>query len=89
MKITFGEKGLKKTWQRAFLATTKCCRCPGTARIAFVAHEGMDPDDRRRKFVTRLHANKGKGGYWPHDRIAVAVYFCQECCETTALYNQA
>lgn len=88
MKITLGEKGLNKTWQRNFPLTTKCCRCPGEARIGFVAHEGMDNDDKRKKFVYKLHPNGGKGKFWLHDRCAVAVYFCKNCLETTALYNQ-
>jgi hypothetical protein len=82
MKISFGESGLKKTWQAAF------------KRIGFVAHEGSDADDRasvggpEKEFVYELHKNGGKGNYWLHDRCAVAVYFCKGCLETTALYNQ-
>lgn len=95
MRITLGKDGLTQTWQAKFPEITECCRCRGEARIGFVAHEGMDIDDRPVhprdyvQYVTDLYKNEGKGGYWPHDCVAVAVYFCRECCETTALYNQA
>jgi hypothetical protein len=92
MKVTIGEKGLFKTWQQIFPKTTKCCYCKGEARIGFVVHEAIDHDDRLTKhtqFVCDLHENKGKGNFWVHDCIAVAVYFCRECLETTSLYNQA
>ena len=88
MKVTLGKDGLTKTWQAEFPETTECCRCQGEARIGFVAHEGMNDDDRETEHVCGMHQNDGKGGYWPHDCIAVAVYFCRECLETTALYNQ-
>jgi len=94
MNTTLGKEGLNKTWQAKFPETTKCCRCKGESRIGFVAHEGMDDDDRPEyprdhiQFVTDLHENKGEGGYWPHDCVAVAVYFCRECLNPTALYNQ-
>jgi len=92
MKVTLGREGLEKTWQAEFPETTKCCRCGGEARIGFVAHEGIDekvvyPRDFT-QFVCDLHENGGKGEYWLHDCCAVAVYFCRECLETTALYNQ-
>jgi len=86
MKVTLGKAGLTKTWQDEFPETTKCCWCKGEARIGFVAHEG-DKGDKQKPLCT-LHKNEGKGGYWPHDGVAVAVYFCRECLEATALYNQ-
>jgi len=89
MKVTIGEKGLTKTWQADFPKETHCCRCNGIARIGFVAHERIGPtDQRRQKRVCHLHPNGGKGDYWLHDCCAVAVYFCKDCLETTALYNQ-
>ena len=88
MEVTLGNDGLSKTWQAKFPETTTCCRCKGEARIGFVAHEGIDARDRKAPRVYRMHPNKGKGGYWPHDFVAVAVYFCRKCLETTALYNQ-
>jgi len=89
MKVTLGKAGLKKTWQDEFPETTKCCHCKGEARIGFVAHEGGQGDaGDNQKWIWTLHKNEGKGGYWLHDGVAVAVYFCRECLEATALYNQ-
>ena len=88
MEVTIGNEGLVKTWQAKFSETTKCCHCGGEARIGFVAHEGMDDKDRKVDHVCQIHTNEGKGGYWLHDCVAVAVYFCRECLKTTALYNQ-
>ena len=83
MNIELGEKGLKNSWQREFPSTTECCRCGGESRIGFVAQE-----DDEKEYVCDLHKNEGEGGYWLHDACAVAVYFCKDCLETTALYNQ-
>jgi len=85
MEITLGKKGLGNTWQQPFPEETECCRCKGAARIGFVASEGQD----EKEYVSDLHPNEGKGGYWLHDACAVAIYFCRECLQTTALYNQA
>ena len=88
-----GKDGLNKTWQTEFPEITKCCRCGAEARIGFVAYEGIDDDDspiyprNHVQYVVDLHKNEGPG--WPHDCIAVAIYFCRECLEPTALYNQA
>ena len=95
MDVTLGEEGLDKTWQAKFPETTECCRCGGEARIGFVGHEGMTEEDKAvwprdfNQFVCDLHKNEGKGGLWLHDCCVVAVYFCRECLEPTALYNQA
>lgn len=86
MKVTLGKDGVSKTWQDEFPETTTC-RCGREARIAFVAHEGIDPDDKGPS-ICKLHRNEGKGGFWPHDYCAVAVYFCSHCCEATAFWNQ-
>ena len=96
MKVTIGKEGLIKTWQAAFPETTECVHCKREARIGFVAHEGMDDDDKAVwprgdyvQFVSDLHKNEySEGGYWLHDCCAVAVYFCCNCLEPTALYNQ-
>jgi hypothetical protein len=87
MQVTPGKEGLGFTWQKEFPETTKCSRCNGSARIGFVAHEGLAEGDTG-PFVASLHENKGKGRFWLHDCCAVAVYFCQECLHPTALYNQ-
>jgi len=89
MKTTIGKEGLSKTWQADFPETTVCVLCSGMARIGFVAHEGMDDDDQvvwprdYVQFVSDLHKND-----WLHDCCAVAVYFCCNCLNPTALYNQ-
>ena len=94
MKVTLGKEGLAKSWQAEFPETTECVHCKGEARIGFVAHEGMTDDDKPVwprdyvQFVADLFPNEGKGSYWLHDCCAVAVYFCRECLNPTALYNQ-
>jgi len=88
MEITLGKEGLEKTWQAKFPETTICCRCKGLSRIGFVAHEHMSEADNDGPFVYSLHPNEGKGGFWLHDCCAVAVYFCVDCLNPTALYNQ-
>jgi hypothetical protein len=94
MKFTLGEKGLDRSWQANFPKEVKCVHCKGTARIGFVAHEALDPDDKpivpreEPQFVCDLHKNAGKGKFWLHDCCAVAIYFCKTCLEPTAKYNQ-
>lgn len=88
MKVTLGEAGLEKTFQAKFSKETECVHCKGTARIGFVAHEGIDETVIHPRLVRDIHENEGKGGYWLHDCCAVAVYFCKECLKTTALCNQ-
>jgi len=83
--------GLECTWQEKFPETTKCCKCKGIARIGFVAHEGLTESSPKKamEYLCDLHPNAGKGGLWLHDYCAVAVYFCMDCLEPTALFNQA
>lgn len=88
MEITKGLDGLVQSWQAPFPPVTKCCRCGGEARVGFVAHEGRHKDDWG-PHLCDMRDNGGKGDLWPHDCVAVAVYFCRDCLETTALYNQA
>ena len=94
MKFILGKAGLKHSWQDEFPETTRCCgnsaimtdgRCSGEARIAFVASEDSGNTD---PYVCLLHKSE-KGKFWPHDAIAVAVYFCPLCGEVTAIYTQA
>ena len=89
MQFSLGEKGLNKTWQWKFPKKTKCVYCGGVARIGFVAHEGLEETILNRMCVCSLHENKGEGKCWLHDCCAVAIYFCKECLNPTALYNQA
>ena len=99
MKVTLGKSGLQHSMQQPFPETTKCCRCAtGEARIGFVAHESADDitpqreddegNDRKIEAVCQIHVNEGPREYWLHDLCAVAVYFCKDCLETTALSNQ-
>lgn len=82
------ERVRKISWQSPFPKTTKCCHCKGKARLGFVAHEGSTSDEG--KYICKVHNTTGKkGGLWLHDCCCVAVYFCVDCLETTALYNQA
>ena len=83
MEVIKGEKGLTETFQAPFPKTAKC-ECGGEARIAFVAAEEQGEDE----YVCNLHENEGKGGFWPHDACAVAVYLCRECLKPVALFNQ-
>ena len=89
MKVTIGGKGLKYSWQKKFPKNTKC-RCGGTARIGFVAYEGLgDQTGDESPHICGLHPNKGKGNLWVHDVMACAVYLCSDCLSATALINQA
>lgn len=84
MIVEKGTKGLDLTWQLSFTEETKCS-CGKMARIAFVAKEEAEEE----RYISTLHENKGRGGFWPHDAVAVAVYFCPECFTAVTLWNQA
>ena len=79
MEVTIGSDGLTKTWQREFPEEVSCIHCEALSGV-------LTTEEER---VCSLHENKGKGGYWLHDCCAVAVYFCKECLQPTALSNQA
>lgn len=91
MKVTIAknpQEAVKETWQNEFPLTTKCVHCGGESRLGFVAHETerLSPDE----YVCSLYDNDPDGeGFWLHDAVCVAVYFCKKCLEPTALYNQA
>lgn len=88
MKTYLGKAGLTKTWQSEFPETMDCKDCGGSARIAFVATENEAPKDEA--LVCDLYSNDPGGeGYWPHDAIAVAVYFCTKCLKSVSSFNQA
>ncbi len=74
---------------KEFQKDIKCKKCGGNARIMFVAYEDSEEYKNKEKYVCNLHKNKGKGGYWPHDAIACAVYLCEDCFEANAEINQA
>lgn len=85
MKVVIGKEGLKYIWQDKFEEEVQCHKCKGIARIMFVATEEMGDTN----FISRIHENKGKGGYWIHDACSVAVYLCKECFTAVAIINQA
>lgn len=76
------------TWQNPFPDNTACVHCGSNARRALCAREdgagGVD-----NKYVCELHQNQQEGKFWPHDAIAYALYFCEQCAKSTSLYNQA
>ena len=88
MRVSLGNRGLSKTWQKDFPEETTCCWCKAPARIGFVAHEGIDDDGGGRDAVCHLHENGEENMLWLHDYCAVAVYFCTRCLKPTAFYNQ-
>jgi len=83
MKIELGTKGLENSWQKDFPEKAKC-GCGGTGRLAFVAIEQKESD-----CICHLYKNGENGEFWPHDAIAMAVYFCGNCREAITLWNQA
>ncbi len=89
MKVIIGKEGLDATFQDFFLENVECVHCGSRARIGFVAHE-LDEKviSEGGQYVRQLHDNED-GHMWLHDACAVAVYFCTECLDTTAIYNQA
>ena len=84
MKVILGKKGLKNSYQKGFSEEIGC-KCGGIARIAFTAIEERNEET----YICDLHKNEGKGGFWPHDAIAVAINFSKECIKSTVLWNQA
>ena len=93
MKVTIAndlKKIVNLTYQERFPTETKCNRCDGEARLAFIAHEGFEKEASDTIPLCKLYENDTDGkGYWLHDFCCVAVYFCKKCLEPTALYNQA
>ena len=82
MKVTIGNEGAVNTYQDDF-RTTIHCECGSEAQMAFVAIEETED-----VYVSGLHKN-GQDDFWPHDAIAVAVYFCRKCAKPLVRYNQA
>ncbi len=91
MKIYLGDDGLKNSKQADFLPAVGCSHCGNEARIAFVVEEEYDGSLLKDKqdFVCDLYKNGEDDKFWPHDCVAVAIYFCGKCSEVTANYNQA
>ena len=83
MIIRKGEKCVSYSWQQDFPKTATCI-CGGEARIAFVAQEQTGEEF----YIADLHVNL-INNKWPHDAVAVAVYFCGKCLKSVAIMNQA
>lgn len=101
MQVHVGKDAHKRTWQADFLPQTMCVHCGGRAELAFVAYEGLDGtsddkdengyyrDSNGQPFIATMRPATHKDGHlWLHDCCAVAVYFCRDCLEPTAKYNQ-
>lgn len=88
--VILGEPGRKNSWQQEFPKETKCAYCDKKARFGFSVFERWKNKtyDPKEKFLCNLHQNE-KGNYWPHDVVAIGVYFCPKCYKTTSLDNQA
>lgn len=87
MKVLLGKGAREATHQQPFDEEVNCCRpgCESMARIAFVCFE----DDSDDTLVCDLHKNDLAGeGMWPHDAVAVAIYFCKTCLTPRAIFNQ-
>lgn len=89
MQIGIGREGLELTFQDKFPETTKCS-CGGESRVGIVIQEGAanPADNIGLKFICDLYSNE-PDSMWPHDCVAIAVYFCKECLKPVALFNQA
>ena len=83
MKTAIGKEAIVLTYQTKFPETINCT-CGGEARIALAFRE-----DSTDQSICGLHENKGVGNFWPHDSIAVAVYFCRKCFNCLTKWNQA
>ena len=86
--LAFEDSAREYSWQDEFPKTTVCAQkgCKGNCRLAFVGHEDYRKGGR---YVCHIYENMKDKKLWPHDCVAVAVYFCEKCLEPTALYNQA
>lgn len=91
--VGIGKDGIGLSWQQSFPENTKCHKCKKNARLAFVVFEGFPKpkSDEKKPYVCRLWHNGKDKKFWPHDAIAVAIYFCEDvkCARATALWNQA
>lgn len=99
-EVRIGNEAAELSWQGPFMLEidsphihfTKSPEvCTGTSRLAFVVAESLGNQDSTEHFVRDLHSNKlATGGpFWPHDCVAVAIYFCEECAQAVTVWNQA
>ena len=90
--VGIGKDGTGLSWQQDFSENTKCHMCKKNARLALVVFEGYgDKTQRKKPYVSSLWHNGQSKKFWPHDAVAVAVYFCEsvKCATATAIWNQA
>ena len=95
MRTVLGNSGVERdyTWQDPWPDERPCAdpNCGGTAKIMFVAYEGIDidpADDEPSVCTMRLDELKDDDT-WPHDHLACAVYWCLKCTKVEAVVNQA
>jgi len=81
------EKGFHLSHQKNFPKDCLCCKCGKRARFAFVAYEGIYED----RYISESRCREEPPVFWPHDAIAIAIYFCVDvsCGTATTLWNQA
>jgi len=81
-EYNFLERALEKnTYQTPFPKTVKCKYCSKKAIPMLLIDDDEGLISSQGEFVGP--------GVWAHDRMAIALYFCQNCGEITALWNQA
>ena len=74
------ERGKEITYQQAFLLKSSCSKCERDTHLMML----IDDDES-------LIAGQNpptKKGIWPHDAMAIALYFCCSCGVITARWNQ-
>ncbi len=81
MEIKIGE--VAQSWQDEFPTVVKCFACGGTARLVLSVCEQDET-----KYICDLYKPQGEE-MWPHDAIAMSVYFCPNCLHPTTKWNQA
>lgn len=69
------------TYQQPFPQATPCAYCKVEARPLMVVDDDEGLIQGQGLFIT--------SGIWPHDCMAIALYFCPKCGEITAIWNQA
>jgi hypothetical protein len=83
MEIALGKEGLGHTHQGDWPEMVECNNCSADCRLGIVLMETDEP-----KYICEVHEN-GESGFWPHDAVALAVYFCKNCAKAKILWNQA
>ena len=89
--VYIGNKGVDASWQGPWPETMECVHCGAEAELIMTAMEMTGGDAS----ICRIHDNdpprlnpEGEG-FWPHDSVAIANYFCRKCFKITSDINQA